>query len=70
MVSGPWELCFWLVLARLIVMWLSVALAEAAIQSGFGAYFMPVYGLVPDLAGPIKKDRLTAGSEFTWRPRF
>jgi DNA replication protein DnaC len=37
---------------------LSVALAEAAIQSGFGAYFMTVHDLVTDLGRAYREGRL------------
>jgi DNA replication protein DnaC len=37
---------------------LSVALAEAAIQSGFGAYFMTAHELVTDLARAYREARL------------
>src|SRR5229473_6393472 len=37
---------------------LSVALAEAAIQSGFGAYFMTAHDLVTDLGRAYRKGRL------------
>src|SRR5579871_3572839 len=37
---------------------LSVALAEAAIQSGFGAYFMTAHDLVSDLGRAYREGRL------------
>src|SRR5207244_5396880 len=37
---------------------LSVALAEAAIQAGFGAYFMTAHDLVTDLARAYREGRL------------
>ena len=37
---------------------LSVALAEAAIQAGFGAYFMTAHDLVNDLGRAHREDRL------------
>jgi DNA replication protein DnaC len=37
---------------------LSVALAEAAIQSGFGAYFMTAHDLVNDLGRAYREGRL------------
>ena len=37
---------------------LSVALAEAAIQSGFGAYFMTAHDLVTDLGRAYREGRL------------
>jgi DNA replication protein DnaC len=37
---------------------LSVALAEAAIQAGFGAYFITAHDLVVDLARAIRENRL------------
>jgi DNA replication protein DnaC len=37
---------------------LSVALAEAAIQAGFGAYFMTAHDLVEDLGGAYREGRL------------
>jgi len=40
---------------------LSVALAEAAIQSGFGAYFMTAHDLVTDLGRAYREGRRKAG---------
>jgi DNA replication protein DnaC len=37
---------------------LSVALAEAAIQSGFGAYFMTAHDLITDLGRAYREGRL------------
>jgi DNA replication protein DnaC len=37
---------------------LSVALAEAAIQAGFGAYFITAHDLVADLSKAIREGRL------------
>ncbi len=49
---------------------LSVALAEAAIQSGFGAYFITAHDLVPTSAGPIERVGWTGACVSTWRRRF
>jgi DNA replication protein DnaC len=49
---------------------LSVALAEATIQSGFGAYFMTAHDRVADLGRRIGRDGWTGACESTWRRRF
>jgi DNA replication protein DnaC len=48
---------------------LSVALAEAAIQAGFGAYFMTAHVWFTISAAPIAKDGSTAGCACIWRRR-
>ncbi len=48
---------------------LSVALAEAAIQSGFGAYFMTAHDLVSDLGRANAKAGWITACVSTWRRR-
>jgi DNA replication protein DnaC len=55
---------------------LSVALAEAAIQSGFGAYFMTAHDLVSDLGRAYREGRLDRRMRgdtcrwMRWAPRY
>ena len=49
---------------------LSVALGEAAIRSGLGAYFMTAHDLAADLGGRIGKGGWIAGCGCTWRRKF
>jgi DNA replication protein DnaC len=48
---------------------LSVALAEAAIQSGFGAYFMTAHDLVTDLGRAYREGRLDRRMRVYLAPR-
>lgn len=48
---------------------LSVALAEAAIQAGFGAYFITAHDLVADLSKAIAKGGSSAACASISRPR-
>ena len=48
---------------------LSVALAEAAIQSGFGAYFMTAHDLVSDLGRAYREGRLDRRMRVYLAPR-
>ncbi len=48
---------------------LSVALAEAAIQAGFGAYFMTAHDLVTDLARAYREGRLDRRMRVYLAPR-
>jgi DNA replication protein DnaC len=49
---------------------LSVALAEAAIRAGLGAYFITAHDLATDLGEPIAKADWIAGCGSIWRRKF
>jgi IstB-like ATP binding protein len=46
-----------------------VALAEAAIQAGFGAYFITAHDLVDDLGRAYREGRLDRRIRIYWRRR-
>ena len=47
-----------------------MALAEAAIQSGFGAYFMTAHDLVTDLGRAYREGRLDRRMRVYWPRKF
>src|SRR5436305_5348423 len=49
---------------------LAVSLAETAIQSGNGAYFMTAHDLVADLGRAYREDGWIVACEYTWHRRF